>query len=162
MWTKESTAKSVSTESNSSSVTLQGQIACFAESKLSLVVAGQSAVLQIPCERRLVLLELLLSRCRLTRRLIEAKFNPAPALCSSWAKPHPHWLEKKIIPSSLTESQLAILRIQLTPYRSRATVVAFWVRPTSYRPRATVATMNHIVAVAWAAKVEFPFSISRR
>ena len=53
--TNGSTAKSVWTESNVSSVTLWGRIACFVQSRPSLVVAGQSAVLESPCERRRVL-----------------------------------------------------------------------------------------------------------
>ena len=40
--------------------------------------------------------------------------------------------------------------------------MAFEVHPTPYRPRAPVAAMNDIAAGARAAKVEFPFSISRR
>ena len=118
---------------------------------------------QSPCERRLVPLRCLLRRCRLPRCLAKAKTTPAPDLCSSRARPHPHWLEeKKIFPSPLTESQLTIFRVHLTLYRSRATVAAFRVHSTRYRPRATVAAMNYIAAAARAAKVEFPFSISRR
>ena len=70
--TKKSTVKS-STGSKKLSVTLRGRIAYFAQSKPSLVVGGQLAVSQTTCERRLVLLKLLLHRCRLPRRLVEAK-----------------------------------------------------------------------------------------
>ena len=42
-------------KSDTFSITLQGQTACFSRSMSSLVVAGQSAVLQTPRERRLVL-----------------------------------------------------------------------------------------------------------
>ena len=69
-------------KSNGSSITIQGQIACFAQSKPSRVVAGQSAVQQTPCERRLVLLKMLFRRCRLHRRLLETENTPAPGLCS--------------------------------------------------------------------------------
>ena len=51
-----------STESKASSITLLDRIACFAQSKPSLVVAGQSAVSQTPRERRLVLSKSLLCR----------------------------------------------------------------------------------------------------
>ena len=61
------------TESKSSSVALRGRVACFAQSKPSLVVAGQLAVSRTSCERWLVLLKLLFRRCRLLRRLVEAK-----------------------------------------------------------------------------------------
>ena len=57
---KEKKAKKtfVSTESNGviHSITLQGQTACFSRSKSSIIVAGNSAVSQTPCERRLVIL----------------------------------------------------------------------------------------------------------
>ena len=64
-----------------------------------------------------------------------------PGLCNR-AKNHRHWLkEETFLPSPLTESQLAILRVPLTPYR----------------PRATGAAMNGIVAAAaGAAKGQFP------
>ena len=43
-------------ESNKLSFILQGQTACFARSRPSLVVVGQSVVSQTPRERQLVLL----------------------------------------------------------------------------------------------------------
>ena len=64
-----------------SSVTLRGRIACFTQLKPSLVVAGQSAVQQPPCERQLVLLKMF-RRCRLPRHLVETEYTPAPGLCS--------------------------------------------------------------------------------
>ena len=62
-------------------------------------------------------------------------------------KTHPHWFkEEQFLLSPLTDSQLAILRVHLTPYRSRATVAA----------------LNHIAAAARAAKVVSQSSISQR
>ena len=69
---------------------------------------------------------------------------------------------EKILPSALTDFQLAILRVHLTPYRSRATVAAFRVHPTPYRPRAAVAAMSRIATVARAAKVQFPSLVAQR
>ena len=70
--------------------------------------------------------------------------------------------EENMFSSPLTESQLAILRVHLTLYRSRATVAAFRVPPTPYRPRVTVAAMDKVVAVAQAVKGQVPFWVTRR
>ena len=106
-------------EVKQSSVALWVRIACFARLKPSLVVAGQSAVQQTPCERQVVLLKMLFCHCRLPRRLVETEYTPAPGVCSRRAKKHPHWLEEdNSLPSPSIESQLVILWVHLTLYRS--------------------------------------------
>ena len=103
--------------------------------------AGSSAVSQTPREQRVVMKYLF----RVSpRRLLEVNywFTPAPDLCS-----HQDWLEEEtFLPSPLTESQHA----------------AFRVHPTSYRPRVTVAAMNHIAAAVRGAKEQFPFLVAQR
>ena len=82
-------------------------------------------------------------------------------VASSSSSTHPQWLEEgTFLSSPLTE--LAILRVHPTPYRSRATVAAFRVPPTPYRPRVTVAAMYHIAAAAQAVKRQFPSLVPRR
>ena len=60
-------------------------------------------------------------------------------------KKHPYWFQEGEFLAPPLMSQTAILRVRLTPYRSRATVAAFRVSPTPYRRR-RVAAMDHIAA----------------
>ena len=142
-------------------LTNHGQTACFdwLTTRSSLAVTASSLVSRTPREQRLVVK---LSRCcRPFRCLVEeVECTPARCLCNLNAKNYPSWFQEgKALPPPFP-SRLAKLQAPPTPYRSRATVAAFRVPLTRYRPRRVVA-VDHTVTMGCSPRPDVSLSYHR-
>ena len=124
----------------SSLLTDHGQTACFHRltTRSSLAAAASSLVSLTPRKQRLVVK--LARCCRPFRCLVEeAEYTTPRCLCNLNPKKHPYWFQggKVLLPPLMV--QTAIIRVHVTPYRSRR-----------------VAAMDHTVTMGCSSRLDVP------